>query len=61
MLLVVGSNEYEVARSLSTKQKQESLMVHSVSHLVSMVSYYVTCGTTEFRYLVYHDHEKTCL
>ena len=30
---------------------RESLTVHSVSHLVSMVSYmYVTVGTTEFRY-----------
>ena len=29
----------------------ESFVVHSVSHLVSMVSYmYVTVSTTEFRY-----------
>ena len=31
--------------------KMESFVVHTVSHLVSMVSYmYVTVGTTEFRY-----------
>ena len=30
---------------------RESLLAHSVSHLVSMVSYmYVTVSTTEFRY-----------